>query len=112
MEHKWFKSYLSGRSQSVSVDGQLSDPLPVSFGFPQGSILGPLLFLLFLNDLPPFTECCETNMYANDTEIDSASKPDCPEEPENNLNSDISVKSVNILILTGLAQMSLNVSSC
>ncbi len=44
----------------------------------------------------------ETNMYADDTDIDSASKPDCPEELENNLNV-ISVKSVNILILTVLA---------
>ncbi len=76
MEYKWFKSYLSGRSQSVSVDGHLLDPLPVSIGVPQGSILGPLLFLLFLNDLPTVTEFCETNMYADDTEIDSASK--CP----------------------------------
>ncbi len=86
MEHKWFKSYLSGRSQSISVDGHLSDPLPVSIGVHQGSILGTLVFLLFLNDLPTVIESCETNMSADDTEIDSPSKPDCPEELENNLN--------------------------
>ncbi len=80
MEHKWFKSYLSGRSQSVSVNGHLSDPLPVSIGVPQGSILSPLLFLFFLNDLPTVTESCETNMCADDTEIDSASTTDSPEE--------------------------------
>ncbi len=57
-------------SQSVSVNGHLSDPLHVSIGVPQGSILGPLLFLLFLNDRPTVTESCETNMYADDTEID------------------------------------------
>ncbi len=48
VERQWFRSYLTGRIQSVPVDGHLSDPLPVSIG----SILGPLLFLLFSNDLP------------------------------------------------------------
>ncbi len=42
-ERKWFESYLTSRTQSVCVDGQLSDPLPVTIGVPPGSILGPLL---------------------------------------------------------------------
>ncbi len=108
MEHKWFKSYLSGRSQSVSVDGHLSDPLPISIGVLQGSILGPLLFLLFFNDLPTVTESCETNMYADDTEIDSASKSDCPEELENNLNSYIFKISEHF----NINRLSLNVPKC
>ncbi len=44
MEHKWFTSYLSRRSQFVSVDGHLSDPLPVSICVPQGSIVGHCYF--------------------------------------------------------------------
>ena len=48
----WMSSYLIGRRQSVLVDGSLSSPLGINCGVPQGSILGPLMYILYTNDIP------------------------------------------------------------
>ena len=68
-EYQWFSNYLKGRKQRVALDGTMSQWVEVVRGVPQGSVLGPLLFLVFVNDLPGMTSKCNINIYADDVAI-------------------------------------------
>ncbi len=62
---KWFKSYLLDRNQCTSFKGKVSEKLPIATRVPQGSILGPLLVIVFINDLPMSITNSNVDMYAD-----------------------------------------------
>ena len=66
---KWFSGYLTGRQQYVEIESTSSCLLPLKTGVPQGSILGPLLFLIYMNDIPNATNNFEFILYADDTSL-------------------------------------------
>ena len=72
-EREWFKSYLSGRKQFCSVNGHRSKTEEVLCVIPQGSCLGPLLFIVYLNDFEGWLDLSKANMYADNTHTRIAS---------------------------------------
>ena len=84
---EWFESYLTHRCQVTVVDNYKSSVKPVNVGVPQGSILGPLLFIIYVNNLPNCITSCKISMYADDTVIHYSSKSD--KSIETKLNEDL-----------------------
>ena len=65
----WFESYLNNRKQYVYLNDESSDLKKISCGVPQGSVLGSLLFLLYINDLPNISKILDFYLFADDTNI-------------------------------------------
>ena len=101
---KWFESYLSNRSQFVYYNGVSSNILPMTCGVPQGSVLGPLLFLIYINDLPNISNKLTFFLFADDTNIYYES--DNLKELEKTVNKELKLLSQWL----NLNRLSLNVS--
>ena len=85
----WFNSYLSQRSQVVGINAELSDALPVMCGVPQGSLLGALLFSIYVNDLPAVSKVCSTACYVDDTKLILLFTVDECHATEDKINADL-----------------------
>ena len=83
---EWVTSYLSNRKQRTSCENEIPEALPVTLGVPQESILGPLLFLVYINNLPAVIEHSEVSLYADDTLLYCFSQP---HQLESKLNEDL-----------------------
>lgn len=86
---KWFSSYLEERTQVTLFNGVLSPEVAVDLGVPQGSVLGPLLFILYMNDIKKALQRSEVNMFADDTVIYVTGS--CREECCEILNAELNV---------------------
>lgn len=87
VELEWFKSYLDNRQQTTKVNGMKSDGLKNEFGVPQGSILGALLFIIYINDMPNIVQKCKIVLYADDTLI--YAEGDSESECRDKMNCDV-----------------------
>ena len=100
----WIQDFLSNRSQTVVLNNASSDPTKVLSGVPQGSVLGPLLFLLYINDLPRHVSS-KVKLYADDTLLYRVI----------NTPNDISILQADLNSLSQWAQkwqMTFNASKC
>ena len=103
---KWFKSYLSDRVQCTVVNGVESSPQRIKCGVPQGSNLGPRLFMFFIYDLPNSLKHCCVSLYADDTCVYYSGKT--PVDIECKMNSDLQ----NISEWLSCNRLALNTQKC
>ena len=109
--HLWFSSYLSNRCQYVQYNDQESALLPITTGVPQGSILGPLLFIIYMNDIHKVTDKFSFILYADDTSLVEplCTFKFCAEENIHDISSNINTELDAVYEWLSLNKLSLNV---
>ena len=101
--NEWFKSYLFDRKQFVSINGHVSNKASVKYGVSQGSVLGPFLFLIYINDLNHAIKFCKIHHFADDTNLVHFSKS------ANKLNKYINIDMKNLINRLNANKISLNI---
>ena len=102
---KWLEGFLCGRQQSVSVNGVMSKWAEVTSGIPQGTVLGPVCFLLYINDLPASVKFSSIRLFADDAKLFCPANTD---QNHANLQDDLN----NIWAWTVKWQLPLNLQKC
>ncbi|KAK4471072.1 hypothetical protein MN116_000587 [Schistosoma mekongi] len=106
--HSWFASFLKGRKQTVKFNNSLSSPKPITSGVIQGSVLGPLLFVIYINDINNVIKHGRPYLYADDLKIVYSFKPDSLEEGMTLIQKDLD----NLTSWSQKWQLPLNYSKC
>ena len=102
--YDWVKDFLHGRKQKVVINGSSSTTIPVTSGIPQGSVLGPILFLIYINDLPEEIDCF-IKLFADDSKL---YKPVSTLGEANNLQGNID----KAVVWSNKWKMTFNQSKC
>ena len=85
----WLRSYLTNREQYVCINNVNSNPKTIQYGVPQGSILGPLLFLIFINDISKCTNRFKYILYADDSTLSTCVPDDNVVDSAELINSEL-----------------------
>ncbi len=107
---KLFRSYLTNRKQFVEIDETQSETLTIQTGVPQGSILGPLLFIIYMNDIAQASKIFDFIIYADDTTLSGTLKMIIQSSHTQNVNATINTELENINTWLKTNKLSLNVS--
>ena len=106
---EWFKNYISNRKQYVEIAGHQSSLANITTGVPQGSILGPLLFLIYMNDIPFSSKYFDFILFADDTSLKSFMNIHTPTFSKQYLSNTINIELAKVHDWLAVNKLSLNV---